>query len=202
MSILGFLHKWVSGNNDTDVGKRRLIVDGLSLVSPGNGEMVRPPDQLQILERYGDFCQREKISLTVFFVGKKLRELDENGRYGEVAVVYEENREKMPSRLKEVLRSEKRAGTVVVTRSPEMEQTARLMGASVMRDTTLRKALERSSGERKQGGGKPSRNRGAGGGNNAARKNVSPRSDKAGGNNPKRESGNSSDGIDDLIDRV
>lgn len=198
MSLLNIFRKRAA--DDSGGVTEQLVVDGVSMASDGNGGTVRPPDQLQILERCGNFSRREKIPVTVLFVGKALRELDPEGRYREVKVVYAENREQMPEILRNILKSANRKNTVVATGSPELKDAAAALGVSSIHEKTLRKALDRTQGERSAGSGRSSRSRGGNG--NGTRKNAPPsKADKA-ANDGKREPEEPSSSIDDLIDRV
>lgn len=177
-----------------------LILDGTSFAGGANGGPVRPPDQLQVLDRYGAFCRREKIPLTVIFVGKPLRELDADGRYrGEIPVLYADSIERLPELLRKAIKSAPRSAAVVATGSPELAGLAGSMGATVMRETTLRKVVERMPGERGSNG-RQSRNRG--GGSGSQKKPQVSKPDQASNGN-KRDSAASSGGdINDLIDLV
>ncbi len=205
MSLLNLFRKRAA---DEEGGvTRRLIIDGVSLVSPANGGTIRPPDQLQVLERYGNFSRREKIPLTVLLIGKTLREVDDQGCYGDVRVVYADTREQLPERLRQLLKSENRQTTVVVTGSPELMAVAEDMDVSVMRDKTLRKVVERMQGDRGAGSSRNQRSRGNGGGGgssagNAGKNNAPAAKSEKQTNGGKRESEASDSAIDDLIDRV
>lgn len=178
---------------------RRLILDGTSLAGVTNGGTVRPPDQLQIIERYGQFGRREKIPVTVLFAGKALRELDETGQYRDVTVLNAERREQLPDLLRNALKGQDSTTTIVVTGMPELVAVADSMQITVMRDSTLRKVVERMPGERGASGGRSTRGRGAGGAAKNQSSNSKPEKN-AGGS--KRDAESTSSGIDDLIDLV
>ncbi len=209
MSLLDLFRKRAGSDGGIT---ERLILDGVSLTGTGNGGSVRPSDQLQALERYGNFGRREKIAVTMLFVGKALRELDGNGCYRDVSVVYAESREQLPALLRSTLKAANRSATVVVTGAAELAQVAEALGATVMRDTTLRKAIDRlQGGDRGPGNTRLPRNRGgsgSGGGNTGrnkpavrnspASRNESPPNGRKNEVTPPPPSG----GIDDLIDLV
>lgn len=199
MSILNFFKKRAADQERSMT--QCLIVDGVSLASTGNGGAVRPPDQLQLLDRYGNFSRREKIPLTMLLVGKTLREIDEQGRYGDVRVVYAETREQLPESLRRILKSGNRRSTVVVTGSSDLAAVAGSMNVPVMQDKTLRKVVDRLQGDRNSGNARNSRSRNGNGGNSAKNQSSAGKPDKQ-GNQAKREPDPSSSAIDELIDRV
>ncbi len=200
MKLFNIFRKGPSIDSDSAGVTEQLVVDGVSMAAAGNGGTVRPPDQLQILEKYGNFSRREKIPVTVLFVGKTLRELDEQGRHSDVRAVYAENGEQMPEMLRQIVKSANRKKTVLVTGSRELTATAAALGISAMHDKTMRKAVDRMQGERSARSGKNSRSRGGNG--NGARKNAPPPKTEKQANGGKREPEEQSSAIDDLIDRV
>ncbi len=205
MSLMSLFKKRAA---ESDGGKTsRLILDGTSMAASANGGTVRPPDQVQILERFGQFGRREKIPMTVLFVGKALRELDEDGQYRDITVLNADRSEDLPALLRRTLQKQDRATTVVVSGSAEMIAVAESMGATVMRDTTLRKVVDRMPGDRGSGGRSP-RNRGGGGGGGGggqAKRQAAPTtSEKTTNetNGANRDAEKPTGGIDDLIDFV
>ncbi|HEY8240134.1 MAG TPA: NYN domain-containing protein [Kiritimatiellia bacterium] len=131
-------------------GSRKYILDGERMLDNRGGEKPGPLDRFQLLQRMAQFAEREGLKMQVVFAGRPLREAANGSAYNGVQVYYVEQASGIVDQLDKLVR---RAGrnAVVITSDNQAEARAREFGASSMRTSTLRKALEGGNGE--QGGG-------------------------------------------------
>lgn len=154
MSLLGKIAALFSGGGSAS---RVCVVDGDRMVG---SDRVGPGERFQALNKLARFATREELQVKVVFGGRPLREADEGADYNGVQVFYAESAEQVQDKISKTLSSVGRGRAILVTSDAALEVKEISRGASTMRMSTLRKAMD--PGFEANGGG---REGGAPGGN-------------------------------------
>lgn len=144
MSLLGKLAALFGGGSASKV----CVVDGDRFAG---GERVGPGERFQALNKLARYAGREELKIKVVFGGRPLREAGDGDVYNDVEVFYGETADDVRARLTKLVRASSSA--VLVTSDQALESDLRARGCATMRLSTLRKAMETSSGEGGGGGG-------------------------------------------------
>jgi predicted RNA-binding protein with PIN domain len=180
-----------------------LIVDASGLGDARQEKKLTPRDQIDILQNLSKVNKSEGLEIHVVFEGEPLRKVDHGNKFDDLTVYFCADSSAVPAFvLGRVKDSQRRYTVTVVTASPELEVKVVATGGNVMRDTTFKKAFDRSGG-------------GAGNGNRRRRRpqgksGRGPRSGEEGGNKDRpprkpreeRDEQDTAAGVSALIDLV
>ncbi len=136
--------------------KRHYLVDAGRLMGSGSGgEKLPPREQVQVLQQLSRFSEKEGISVEAVFEGRALREVANGEEFGKVTVFFAEKASELPGLIIERLRAGlRRSDVMVITSNAQLEKESVGLGASTMRSSTFRKAMEngQGGGDRDRGG--------------------------------------------------
>ncbi len=183
--------------NRNDLSKRLHIIDTTQLAGSNGGRDSRSPrDRFKMLQKLSRFIDREKMAAIAVMDGRPLNEAPEGSEYNTVRVYYAPKTSDIPDRAFDLFKQYKRRhAVIVITADRKLEELTERAGGSVMRTSTLRKAME-------NGGGSGNRPR-------SSRRNRRPRPRKAersqqapNQTGERRDASGPNTGVSDLIDLV
>ena len=156
MSLWTKLGKFFAGSSSGESRKsdQLYVIDAERLVSSRGGDRPGPLERVEVLQRLSRFAGRENVKIQAVFAGKPLREVGHGGEFNGVFVFYSDQASSIPEELIKLTKSARRPqNVVVITADPATEDRARELGASVLRTSTLRRAMEPGDGGGDRGGG-------------------------------------------------
>ena len=125
---------------------RLYIIDAAQLAG-GNIDRLSPRDQVQILQQLSKFAEREGIAIQAVFEGRALREVASGDTYGGITVYFADKASALQDQIVSLVRDGVRRKTVtVVTANSQLEKRVIEAGATTLRPSTFRKAMEPSGG--------------------------------------------------------
>ena len=139
---------------------RHIVVDATSFVLADNkgrsgNFQPNPRDHFNVLRFLADFAAREQLEITAVFTGRPLREAPDGKPFKNVTAYYAEKAEAMEERILSLVQRLGPSETLVVTLSAGLEKKAMSLGATCMRTSTLRKAVEEKERQPQQNHRRP-----------------------------------------------
>lgn len=169
--------------------KKKVVVVDIDALQKENGlkKKASPGDQLKTLRRLAKYVAKEKINMTAVLVGKPLRKAAHAKEFDGIMVYFAKNVKKAQKILKREYRRNKKANTLITSRS-KLEKKVHKAGGNSIRCATFLKVLSKD-GSFERGKSRPN--------DKKNRKTKSPKkkpAQKAQKGNPKKSNSNKKKG--------
>lgn len=122
-------------------GDQVVIADGRGTLGARGGRLS-PRDQIDALQILSRLAQKESLPIVAVFEGEPLRKVADGQKFDDVVTVYYTTSEEgLREKLLQQVKEHRRKKPVLLTSDRKLEEQAQALGASVMRASTLVRAL-------------------------------------------------------------